>query len=114
MRITRIFLKNYAPMALNEFESIEITIDKPTLLILGTNGSGKSSLLRICTPLPVPMGEFKEGGEMILDLEYNGNSYSIISTYKRSARYSLIKNGVTLHENVTGALHRGVVIKEFC
>lgn len=113
MRITKIFLKNYAPMALNEFESIEITIDKPTTLILGTNGSGKSSLLRICTPLPVPMGEFKENGEMILDLDYNGNSYSIISTYKRSARYNLVKNGVTLHENVTGALHRDVVIKEF-
>lgn len=113
MRITRVFLKNYMPMGLNGFESIDIILDKPTLLILGTNGCGKSSLLRICTPMPVPKAEFSDDGEMILECEHDGNYYVITSIYKKTARYSLSKNGIDLHVNVNGTLHQDVILKEF-
>lgn len=113
MKITKVFLKNYTPMSLNGFESIDINIDKSTLLVLGTNGCGKSSLLRICTPLPAPIAEFGENGEMVLECEHNGNFYKIVSVYKKGARYSLFKNDMPVHENVNGTLHRDVIVKEF-
>ena len=52
MIIKSIYLKGYKPFFLNPIKSINITFDSNLVLIIATNGAGKSSLLRELTPLP--------------------------------------------------------------
>ena len=113
MLIKSIYLKGYKPFFLNPIKSINITFDSNLVLIIATNGAGKSSLLRELTPLPATPVNFKEGGEKHITIEYNGDLYTLSSFVNKSARHTLIKNGVKVHSLVTTEVHRTKVIEIF-
>ena len=62
MRIEWFEAKGYAYVSLNNIETIRITPEKKFHWILGTNGSGKSSLLTQLTPLTASPQEYAKGG----------------------------------------------------
>lgn len=61
-KVERIRLKRFTPMALNDIEEIDISFKNDLMIVLGGNGSGKSSLLRVIFPIAPNKTDFKEGG----------------------------------------------------
>ena len=61
MKILKLILKNYNRLFLNNIKTLELTPSKKINLILGTNGSGKSSLIQETSPMPFDKNEFADG-----------------------------------------------------
>ena len=61
MKILKLILKNYNRLFLNNIKTLELTPSKKINLILGTNGSGKSSLIQETSPMPFDKNEFTDG-----------------------------------------------------
>ena len=113
MLIKTLYLSGYKPLALNQIESINIDVVADLTLILGTNGSGKSSLLRELTPYPASLADYREGGEKTITLSYNNNEYVLNSRLNRTAKHSFKRNGIELNDGKTTAVQRELVEKEF-
>ena len=60
--IHKIILNNYNRFFLNNITRIEYTPKMKLQLILGSNGSGKSSLISELNPLPINKNDFQEDG----------------------------------------------------
>jgi ABC-type cobalamin/Fe3+-siderophores transport system ATPase subunit len=68
MKIVSIELKGYKFLALSNINFIQLRPENKLQLILGTNGSGKSSLLKECSPLPANPSEFTKDGYKLIDI----------------------------------------------
>ena len=113
MKINKIILSGYKPlMVLSNIKTIEIDIENNMSLILGTNGSGKSSLLKELNHLPPTASEFEEGGFKHVYSEHNGSTYEQLSVIKGPGRHTLIKNGIELYSNINSTLYKEVIANE--
>lgn len=83
--ITKLILKGYNRFFLNNIEEIEYTPKSIVQLILGSNGSGKSSLLKELNPLPINKNEFKEDGYKIIHIEKDNKKYVIYSDKSKNS-----------------------------
>jgi prefoldin subunit 5 len=113
MVIDSIYLKGYKPLVLNNVNSIQIAFKSVLTLILGTNGCGKSFLLKELTPLPATPVMFMDKGEKHIHISYGGNSYVLSSYVGKSAKHTFVKNGEVLHSLATTRVHTQRVIEEF-
>lgn len=111
MLIKSIYLKKYKPFALNEIEEITIHNKESFNLILGTNGSGKTSLLRQMNPLPAIKRDFLEGGVKRVELSHKGIDYLMTSTFENGTLHSLIDltNNIELNKASTATVQRELV-----
>ncbi len=112
MKILCLRLIGFKPLALNYIESIELNFENPICLILGTNGCGKSSLLRELTPLPPTSSDYTELGEKYIKIEFNNSIYEFYS-YTKKNKHTAIKDKIIIHDNLTLTNHRDYIIKEF-
>lgn len=62
LKVERIILKGFTGMGLHEIETFDFTLMSDVTIILGGNGSGKTSLLKVFYPLAPPKTEFIDGG----------------------------------------------------
>jgi len=114
MEYTKTVLKGYERLSLNHIEQIEIQFQSGIHLILGSNGSGKSSLLREMTPLPSSRHQYKSGGYKYHEITHRGSEYQITNTFEgRGETYSMIKDGVELAKGMTATSFRALVQQEF-
>lgn len=113
MIIESIYVEGYIPLLINNIKSIEINFTSDLLLLLGSNGSGKSALARQLNPFPPTPADYDDGGIKKIKISHNNNSYELISIMKGSGRHTLIKNNVIIHEGANSTLHREIVINEF-
>lgn len=97
MKATKLILRDYNLLFLNNIEEIIFTPTKKINLILGTNGSGKSSLLKEISPLVFDRKHFGENGYKEFHCEHNNKNYIIAQTGNKC---SFKENGVEL--NVSG------------
>lgn len=86
-----------------------ITIRPTTKIqsVLGTNSSGKSSLLEVgFSPLPPDAAYFPEGGFCRRVIEHKGYKYDLNAKFGEKAQYSFIRDGEELNKsrNVTSQL----------
>lgn len=80
--------------SLNGSESITIRPSVKTQMVLGTNSSGKSSLLSIAfSPLPPDKNWFDEGGSLYQLFDHKGHTYEILCEYGDKNSYSFIVDG---------------------
>jgi energy-coupling factor transporter ATP-binding protein EcfA2 len=100
-------------MALNNIESFTITPSKLIQLILGSNGSGKSSLLNELTPLPPDQNNYYKDGSKTIILINHGNNYILKSTFAPSVKHSFIKNDEELNPGGTVTVFKELVKQEF-
>jgi DNA repair exonuclease SbcCD ATPase subunit len=109
MKITRLKLVNFIGImhgtGLNEIE-IDFTKCKNTIImLLGGNGSGKSTILSQLQPYKDSFDERKtlilDGleGRKEIDYDYNGHTYQIVHIYSGTAQSFFKKDGVELNEN---------------
>ena len=83
MRIVSLELKGYKRLALSLCDTITIDFVKPIQVILGTNGSGKSSIKNEATPLPGYHRDFYVGGYKKVIIEDKGMHYELLSEFPR-------------------------------
>ena len=81
--IKEIILNGYDRFFLNNIESITYSPKQKFQLILGSNGSGKSSLLSELNPLPINKADFRENGFKEIIREKDGSTFVIKSTINK-------------------------------
>lgn len=92
------------PSGTNYFE---LNPESDEIVIIGTNGSGKSTIINYWTPLPPASmkKEFIKGGKKITEWEHRGSYYKIISENTTGAgSHTFIKDSETLLEEGTASV----------
>lgn len=87
MNILRIRLIGYTRLSLRELDVIDITFTKKTQIILGSNGSGKSSLMRELSPLPGLASEYRKGGSKEIWIENNNKTYYLKCSFTEEGNF---------------------------
>ena len=89
MRITRLVLHNYVRFSLNNITDLVYTPDKDMQIILGQNGSGKSSLLEQLLPVcNNAKKDFNTDGYRELHFTHNNREYVLRNT--QNGKHSFI------------------------
>lgn len=114
MKYLYIELNGYKRLSLNGCEKFAMTITETLQLILGTNGSGKSSLLSELSPLPALHTDFSKQGSKIIKIEHNHRLYTLTSTFSPSQKHSFVRDDVgEMNEGGTVTVQRDLVKHQF-
>lgn len=100
MFISRLELVNYKRMSGSGITRFVFTPDEQYALqmVLGTNGSGKSSLMNEFWPLPGAESDFGTNGRKEIDIEYKGKFYELVSSFEGKPRHEFKVDGVDLND----------------
>lgn len=113
MKIVRLQLKYYKRLLLNNIQYIDYKPENKIQLILGTNGSGKSSLLKELSPLPANKIEYEKGGYKEIEILHKGSRYVLKSDFNDKPIFSFIKNEEELNQGYTVSVYKQLVKSEF-
>lgn len=115
MFITEMVLHKCRRFYLKGIETLRINPTLKTQIVLGTNGSGKSSLLKVgFSVLPADKDDFEKGGYKYVKVMSNGRTYELRSDINRKVTiHSFIMEGEELNEGKTGAVQRELVREHF-
>ena len=113
MRYTALILKGFKRFALSQVQSFTIQPSEAIQLILGTNGSGKSCLLRELTPLPASSADYRKDGSREIHITDGGHQYRLTSSFGATNRHSFLKDGEELNPGGTGTVQRELVKQTF-
>lgn len=111
MRIIEIELYQYKRFSLSRTKMFRYKIEQKSQIILGTNGSGKSSLLSELSPLPSKSKNFYDGGYKKITIEHSGSLYILTSDYNN--KHSILKDSIELNEGKTYTVQKQLVMNEF-
>lgn len=111
MKLKAVELRNLVTFKCARISALSITFTDTTQLILGTNGSGKSNLLRQLSPLPAGRNDYGPSGYKKLVLEHGGVEYILISDFSRKdSPHEFWEAGINLNEGGTTEVQRELVI----
>ncbi len=115
MQIKKLTLKGYIRLLGNNIDLFAYTPESQYQLILGTNGSGKSSILAELSPLPAHKSQFSKGGYKIIEIEHGGNVYVLSSVFNHgSGKHSFkINDGDDLNPGGTAEVQKQLVLQHF-
>lgn len=114
MYLEEIILEGYRRFLLNPIQRITYRPNTPLQIILGTNGSGKSSLLYELSVLPALTGDYDTGGSKTVKASHENSNYILKSTFSGSSvKHSFIKDGVELNDSGTLGVQKELVLKYF-
>lgn len=122
MHLISITLSKYKRMRKSHISSITLTPTEAIQIIIGTNGSGKTSLMGELSPLPASASDFEIGGSKKIVYLHEGLRYELTSTFnegskpgKVDARHSFLKENEVDDLNASGnvGLQLDLVKKHF-
>lgn len=118
MYITKLKLVGYKRLMLSYIQSFEYNPTQPLQLIIGSNGSGKSSILDELTPFPAHHSGFVKGGLKQFECTHRDCFYKLISHYEQgTGKHSFIRVANDKEEELnpggTFAVQKELVEKEF-
>ena len=114
MKILTLTLSGYKRLLNNNIGYIKLNFTNDHQLILGTNGSGKSSIIAELSPLPAFGGDYVKGGYKEVVIEHRGHSYQLISFFDSQAGTHLFyKDGVQLNQGRIVSMQKELVEQEF-
>jgi DNA repair exonuclease SbcCD ATPase subunit len=113
MRYTALILKRFKRFALNQIDTFTIRPTEQVQLILGTNGSGKSSLVGELTPLPANASDYMKDGSKEVHITDRGHSYICVSDFAVKQIHSFRKDGEELNPGGTAAVQKELCRQEF-
>ncbi len=102
-------LIGYSRFLLNRTQYFSIALDNPVQVILGTNGSGKSSLLLQLVQLVPPPALFDKTGSKTHRLTHNGRSYLLKAVFHPAAKYYFEVDGEVLNDWGVAAIQKNLV-----
>ncbi|QOV08051.1 putative SbcC protein [Pseudomonas phage vB_PaeM_kmuB] len=114
MQIKLLKLIGYTRLMANNTHYFEWTPSKQMMVILGSNGSGKSSIISELTPVVSSSSNFKQGGEKHFHCHANGKDYKLISKYNRgTGHHSFLCNDEELNSGHTFKEQEELVMAHF-
>ena len=114
MRITELSLKRFNPFVFNNVELFELNVTNDVLNVIGSNGAGKSSLLRELNPRPATRTDFGAGGYKHIRLIYENVEYVLKSDFSAADKpHSFEKEGEELNPSGTTQMQEELVRKVF-
>lgn len=114
MKITKLILVGYLRLSLRSIDYIEYTPKEKTQIILGSNGSGKSSLIKELSPLPAVPAEYRKGGSKEVFIEHRGKEYRLLSSFSEDGNiFEFYCDGVNLNPGRTVTVFKELVKEHF-
>lgn len=113
MKYLKLILAGYKRLMLKNIQYFEINPSDPVQLILGTNGSGKSSIMNELSPLPANASDFAKDGYKEIHVEFNGELYILKSVFEPKQRHSILKDGIELNDGGTGTAQKELIKRIF-
>lgn len=80
-------------------------------IILGLNGSGKSTTIQELNPMPAVPADYIKGGYKRIVIEHNKQTYELTSLIAAQIRHHFVLNGVELNDGGTAAVQK-ILVKE--
>lgn len=115
MRYLEIELIGFKRFMLNNINHFLYKPSSPIQLIIGTNGSGKTSLINEISPLPGSSDAFeKEGSKRVL-FTHNGSTYELKNYFGTTGtKHSFVKDGgENLNPGGTLPVQKKLILQEF-
>ena len=97
MKIIKLELRGYKRLALAHIKHLVYEPKAAQQVIVGTNGSGKSSLLYELSAMPANHRMYDAGGMKKITIEHKGSIYELTSDFSKGNSHSFIKDGVELN-----------------
>lgn len=113
MYISSIELKGYNRFELNNITHFTATYTAAVQFIIGSNGSGKSSLAYQLSPLPAEKEDFSSTGRKHVRILNNGKQYDLISDFAEEHVHQFKVDGTNLNEGGTITVQKELVKKHF-
>ena len=113
MLIKRLKMVGNVRLLCNNIMEFEITPRELVQLIIGSNGSGKTSLVREMTPLPGSPADYVSGGYKIIELSHGGKEYVLESNFTTGSKHTFTVNGENLNTGRTAAVQKELVWQHF-
>ena len=108
----RIDIQGYLPFTHVGNKRVAVDFVEPCTAILGGNGSGKSSMLRLLTPMPATRTDFVKDGKVVKVLEHGGHIYTLTSDFSNAtAPHSFKKDDIELNLSGTTDTQRDLCIE---
>lgn len=99
---------------LTNIQRIKVDFTEKIQLVLGSNGSGKSSMLRELSPLPASPADYSKDGYKIIILLKDNKKYILKSEFGGKPRHSFIVDGVNLNAgDGTAQIQKDLVKRHF-
>ena len=112
--ITRLRLYKYKRLFLYGINELTYTPQSKMQIIVGTNGCGKSSLIKELTPVPANLKkDFYEGGCKEIELSISTGNYTLISGVNGTSKHSFVKDNVELNSSGTISIQNKLVYEHF-
>lgn len=101
--------------SLRDITTINIRPTSKTQMVLGSNGAGKSSILKMgFSVMPANASDFHKGGYKKLKVLHNGQEYSLSTIFEKSSpEHEFICNGENLNIGGTGAVQKELIREHF-
>lgn len=113
MKIIELELHLYERLALNNIRHFKLTLVEIVQLILGTNASGKSSILYELSPLPANKNYYHKGGKKRILYVHNNKLYELISDFSDGQDHYFIVDGENLNTGRTITIQKELVKEHF-
>lgn len=113
VRITHFKVSGFKRLALSNIRQFSATFTDPFQVILGTNGSGKTSILRELHPLPADAADYTAGGYKEVTIDHDGSTYLIKSICKSTMKHEFWRDGVQMNQGGTATVQRELVKRFF-
>lgn len=100
-------------MPLRESEDFEYYFTSKLVMIVGVNGSGKSSMINELTPLPASKDNFNKNGYKEIHIQKDNSLYKLISDFTNGSHFSFLVNDVELNASANISTQRDLVFQHF-
>lgn len=82
-------------------------------ILLGLNGSGKSTTVQELNPMPATPADYMNGGYKKIEIDHNSSEYVLTSIIGTSNHHSFVMNGVELNDGGTSSVQKMLVLEHF-
>ena len=113
MLIKRLKLVGNVRLLCNNIMEFEITPNELVQLIIGSNGSGKTSLVREATPLPASPADYVAGGYKVIELTHRGKEYILESNFTTGSKHTFMVDGENINPGRTATVQKELVWQHF-
>lgn len=113
MKILSIKLHKFRRMPLIDSDTVTIDFTKKLNLIFGTNGSGKSKLMKELSPLPSDKDDFYPGGYKYIVIEHRDKTYKINNDFGDKSKFSFVVEDEELNNGGTITVQKDLVFQHF-
>ena len=109
MYYSKLILYKFLPFTFAKIKYLEWDIESDINIIIGSNGSGKTSLLNELHPFASSSKSFSKDGYKELHIKHNSDIFILSSYFSKSKIYSFKKNDIELNESGLSTIQNELV-----